>query len=185
MVDVNLLPPEYKKRKEALKAIFSRTGGVVLVLLILSLLLYGGLFFYRGKVSENLKSIKDEIINLDQRRNPEMEKIIIDLDKKLAVLKKLFEDHLYWSKLFDKIEQVVIPRVYFSQSKVDFLEEKIDVIFSGNASNYTSLARQILSFQEEPMVESVKVSGISLATEGGVDFDLLVIFSKEILLSHD
>ncbi len=185
MVDVNLLPAEYKKRKEALKAIFSKTGGVVLVLLILSLLLYGGLLFYKSKINENLENIRDEIVSLDQKRDPEIEKVIIDLDKKLAVLKDLFEDHLYWSKLFDKIEQVTIPQVYFSQSRVNFLEDKIDVVFSGNASGYTNLARQILSFQEESMVESVRVSGISLTTEGGVGFDLSVNFSKEILLNHD
>ena len=101
MVDVNLLPAEYKKRKEALKTIFSKTGGVVLILVILSLLLYGGLLFYQSKLKEDLNAIKEEIAALDLKRDEKMEKAIVDLDEKLGVLKELFEDHLYWSKLFD------------------------------------------------------------------------------------
>ena len=185
MVDVNLLPTEYKRRKEGLKAIFSKTGGITIVLLILSLLLYGGLLFYKSNLNENLENIKTETVVLDQRRDPEMEEVIIALDKKLAVLKDLFEEHLYWSKLFDKIEQLVVPQVSFSQATVNFLEEKIDTTFSGNASGYTNLARQILSFQEESTVEKVGVSGISLSTERGIDFELSVIFSEDILLNHD
>ena len=185
MVDVNLLPAEYKKRKGVLKIIFSKTGGAVLILVILSLLLYGGLLFYQNGLKEDLNAIKEEIAILDLKRDVEMETAIVDLDEKLGVLKGLFEDHLYWSRLLSKIEQLTIPRAYFSNAKVYLLNEKINITFSGNASSYTNLARQILSFQEEPFVESVKVSGISLSTRGGIDFSLLVIFSKNILLDYD
>ncbi len=184
MVEVNLIPKEYKEKKERIATIFSKTGGIVLALLILSLLLYGGLLLYQSKLDENLKSIKQEIVNLDQRRDPETEKIIVDLDKKIETIKGLFENHVYWSKLFAKAEALTLPEVYFSGVNFEF-SNGIRLLLAGNALTYTTIARQMLSFQEDSSVEGVKVSGISLSSEGGVDFDLEISFSKDILLNHD
>lgn len=184
MVDVNLIPKEYKKRKETLKVIFSKTGGVVLILLILSLLFYSGLLFYQNRLNKNMESIREETALLDEKRDPETEKTIIDLDKNLDIMTQLFEDHLYWSELFTKIEELTLPEVYFSDAKLSFSGNKINVNFSGNALTYTILARQILSFQEEPFVEEVRVSDISLASEGGLKFNLEIIFNKDILLKE-
>lgn len=185
MVEVNLIPKEYKKRKERLATIFSKTGGVVLVLLILSLLLYGGLLLYQNKLNKNLDSIKKEIEILEQKIDWDKGQAIIDLDKKLGILKDLFEDHLYWSKLFSKIEELTLPEAYFSEAKLIFSGDKVNVGLFGNTLTYTALARQMKSFQEESLVEKVKVSNISLSSEGGIKFDLEVIFSKDILLNHD
>jgi len=182
MVDINLVPIEYRRKGETLMFIFSKTGGGILILLILSLLLYAGLLFYQSKLNQDLNSIKNEITLLDQKRDPKTEEAIVNLDKKLGVLKDLFENHLYWSKLFTKIEELTVPQVYFSETRFNFLSDKVDILISGNALTYTVLARQILSFQQEPLVEKVSVSNISLATEGGIKFDLSVLFSKDILL---
>jgi hypothetical protein len=182
MVDINLVPREYRRRGETLSAIFSKTGGGILVLLILSLLLYAGLLFYQASLNKNLTSVKNEINLLDQKRDPKTEEAIVNLDRKLSILKDLFESHLYWSNLFGKIEELTVPQVYFSNAQFNFLETKLTVLFSGNALTYTTLARQILSFQEDPLVEEATVSNLSLATEGGIEFGLAVTFSTDILL---
>jgi len=183
MVEVNLIPKEYKEKKERIGTVFSKTGGIVLVLLILSLLLYGGLLFYQNKLNENLKDIREETINLDQRRDPETEGIIVDLDKKIEAVKGLFENHVYWSELFAKVEALTLPEVYFSGVNFEF-SDNAKLLLGGNALTYTTIARQMLSFQEDSSVEEVGISGISLSSDGGVDFDLEVIFSKDILLNH-
>lgn len=185
MVEINLIPKEYKERKEKLAIIFSKTGGIVLGLLILSLLLYGGLLFYQNKLNKNLKSIREETINLDQRRDPETEKIIVDLDKRLGVVQDLFEDHLYWSKIFSKIEELTMPEVYLSGANFEFAGEGAKLLFTANALTYTTIAKQMLSFQEDSLIERVNVSGISLSRDIGVDFNLEIVFSKDILLNYD
>lgn len=185
MPDVNLVPEEYKKRRKKLGVIFSKTGGVVLGLVILSLLFYGGLLFYQDKQNKELDSIKEQIKVLDQKRDPEMEKTVVDLDKKLGILKEIFENHVYWSKLFNKIEELTVFQAYFSRGKFDFSGGIAEVNLSGNALTYTILAKQMKSFQQDSQVKSVRVSTISLSTEGGINFDLKVIFSKDILLNYD
>lgn len=189
MVDVDLIPKEYKRKREEISTIFSKLGGVVLILFILSLLLYGGLLLYQNRVNKNIDTIKEEISILEQEINQTADKEtkegIIALDENLDILKLLFENHLYWSKLFSKIEKLTVPEAYFSEAKISFLEDKVNLIFSGNVLSYTILAKQMISFQEESSVENVKVSGISLSNEGGINFDLEIIFSKDILLNHE
>jgi len=182
MVDINLIPREYRERRERFKSIFSKTGGAILALVILSLLFYGGLFLYQSNLKKNLENIKNEIINLTNSRNPATEKIIVDVDKRVSLLKDLFTNHFYWSDLFKKVEELAIPEVYFSKAKFSISLGKVEASLEGNTNTYTDLARQIVSFQEEPLVEKVQVSGISLAEEKGVKFTLSVIFSKNILL---
>lgn len=182
MVDINLVPREYRRRKERFTKLFSKTGGWVLALLILSLLLYGGLLFYESRLNESLENIDEQIANLDIERDLEIEETMIDLDRKLKVLKGMFESHLYWSKLISKIEEATVSKVYFSDSNFILEEGGLKVTFPGNALSYTDLARQMVSFQEESAVKSVTVSGIALSEEGGIDFDFKVIFSKDILL---
>lgn len=185
MVDINLIPKEYRKKKQDILIVFSKTGGAIVILFVLSLLLYGGLLLYQNQAEADLNNIKEEIMNLYQSRDPEIESAIVNLDKKLGIVKELFDNHVYWSKLFNKIEGLTIPEVYFSDAKLNFSSEDVNVVFSGNALSYTVLARQVLSFQDDSLVEEVRVSGISLGTIGGIDFDLSIIFSKNILLNHD
>lgn len=198
MPDVNLIPKEYKKGKIELSTIFSKTGGIVLILLILSLLLYGGLLLYKSKFNKKLDNLEQEksVINqsIEQAVDKETKQAIIDLDKNLDTLKGLFENHVYWSRLFSKIEELTVPQAYFSESSFRILkdieegkqlEESVEVSLSGNVLSYTILAKQILSFQEESLVKEVKISEISLANEGGIRFNLGIVFSKDILLNHD
>jgi len=182
MVDINLIPREYRERKEKFKTIFSKTGGAILALVILSLLFYGGLFLYQSKLKKNLESIRSEIDTLNNKRDVKIEKEIVDTDKRISLLKDLFQNHFYWSDLFKKIEELTIPEAYFSTAKFSFSLRKIEANLGGETTTYTNLARQIINFQEEPLVERVQVSGISLDEKGRVKFNLSIIISKDILL---
>lgn len=183
MVDINLIPKEYKKRGISLAGILSKTGGITLGLLILSLLVYGGLFFYQKSVKDELGGITQEIVNLESKRDIAKEGLITEADKKLNIVENLFKEHFYWSKLFSKIEELVDASVYFMESKFSFENEKVNIIMVGSARTYTALAQQMVSFKEDPLVEKVVVSDIALNESGGIKFNLLITFSKNILLS--
>ena len=92
MVDINLVPREYKEEKQKFAGIFSKAGKIAIALLILSLLIYGGLLFYNSKLQARLDNINDEISNIEQKRDLDKENKMIDLDKKLSVLKEMFDN---------------------------------------------------------------------------------------------
>lgn len=185
MSEVDLIPKEYKKKKDKLLVFFPKIGGIILVLLILSLLFYGGLLLYENSLNKSLDKINEEIRIIDRERDLETEEKLINLDRKLGVLQDLFKNHVYWSKFFSKIEELTIPQAYFPQVSFVISGGSIKVNLSGNTLSYTTLAKQMVSFQEESSVEGVSVSGIALSNEGGVNFKLKVNFSKNVLLNHD
>jgi hypothetical protein len=183
MPEINLIPKEYKERGSGFSNIFSKTGGIILALLILSLLIFGGLLFYKNKIKTNLEDINQEITNLESKRDNSSEFSIYYADKKINLVQNLFKDHVYWSKLFVKIQELVVPEVYFSDLKSTFFEDKLEVVLTGKATTYTALAKQMTGFKEDPLVEKISLTGTTLSEAGGVDFDFSIVFKKDILIS--
>ena len=184
MADINLIPTEYKKKGINLGANFSKVVGIILALLILSLLVYGGLFIYKKNLTQKVDDLNKSISDLESKRDNKLENSIYDADKKLNAVEALFKDHFYWSKLFAIIEQVVVPDVYFTEAKIALADSKVNLILSGNAATYTSLARQMVSFKEDALVESVDLGEVKLSESGGINFVLTISASKVILINQ-
>ena len=184
MPDINLIPTEYKKKGFDLGANFAKIGGIVLAFLTLSLLVYGGLFIYKRSLTRQIEDIDNKMTELESKRNNELENAIYNADKKLTTVENLFKDHFYWSKVFAKIEELAIADVYFTEAKVALDAGAINLALKGNAASYTSLARQMVSFKEEKLVEKVDLGDVKLSESGGIDFSLSVLISKAILLSQ-
>jgi len=182
MVDINLIPREYRERKLGIKAIFSKMTIIALAVLILSLLFYGGLLFYKKNLNKNLEAINQEIFELEQKRDPKTEKAMVDLDKRINILKILFENHIYWSNLFEKLQELTITQAFFTGAQVELAENVAKFSADGGTSTYTNLARQIVAFQEDSSVSSVRVGGITLDEKLGIKFSITVEFLKKTLL---
>lgn len=185
MPEINLIPKKNKGSEEEILAIFSKIGKIILIFVVLSLLLGGGLLFYKKNLTNDVNLIKGDINAIDAKRDGEKENLIINFNEKISILKKLVVNHFYWSQFYSKLEKLTVPNVYFSDIKINYAEEKINITLSANASNYLGVARQMLSFQEEPLIEKVEIKGISLSEEAGVKFNFSIVFSKKILLKSD
>jgi len=193
MADINLIPKEYKKRRVAISAIFSKAVGLVLGLLILSLLVYGGLLIYKNKVQKQFDGINQEISRLDSMRNKEKEVSIYNASKKINLVEGLFKEHLYWSKIFTRLEGAVNPQVYFGNSKFSIVGGEVSVQLSGIAQTYTALAKQMvglkmdpsdtLTSSSDPLVLKVDLTKTNLNEKGGIEFEMSVLFDKNILIN--
>lgn len=184
MPDINLIPTEYKKKRIGLKAIFSKTLGIILVLLILSLLVYGGFLIYKKTLTQKINDLNESISELESKRDGKLENTIYRADKKLKSVENLFKSHFYWSKIFTKIEQAVVSDVYFTESKAIIDSDKINLTLIGNSKSYTGIAQQMISFSEDKIVEKVELSDIKLNDVGGIDFTLSILFSGGILINQ-
>jgi len=184
MVDINLIPREYRERKRGIKAVFSKATIIILAVVIFSLLFYGGLLFYKNNLVKNLKVITNEIYVLEQKRDPKTEKAMVELEKRIQLLKTLFENHIYWSKLLDKLQELTIPQVYFTGANLTLAQDTVTFVTDGGTSSYTNLARQILTFQEDALVNKVQISSIGLDEKLGIKFGITVNFFKKALLEE-
>lgn len=183
MSDISLIPKDYKEEKLGFKTIFPKIGILTIGLVVLSLLVYGGLFFYNKSLNNQIDEFQAQIEEINNQRDNEFEKKVKSLDNALKSLKQVLKNHLYWSSIFSKIEELTVPQVNFLDFKGTLGKDgSVKLALSGITSGYIYLAKQMVSFGQEELVSGIKVSGISLGTEGGVEFGLNVIFVKDILL---
>ena len=183
MSDISLIPKEYKKTKIGFGRVISKIGVIAIILVILALLAYGGLLFYSSKMEENINSIQAQIKELNQQRDEEFEKEVVATDKALKNLKTIFKNHLYWSNIFSTIEELTVPELGFTGFSGNLSgSSSATISLAGRTSGYTYLAKQMVSFQENDSISGIVVSGISLSTEGGIEFVLNINFSEDILL---
>ena len=181
--EISLIPKDYKgEKRSGLRDILSKVAILAVVLVVLSLLAWGGLSFYNKSLGNRLAEISTQIEEIDEQRNEELEKELKSLDKIFQSLKTVLENHLFWSNFFSKLENLTVPEVYFLDFGANIEQEGfVKLMLSGETSSYTYLARQMKSFSQESMVSEVEASGIGLGPEGGLAFELSINFSKDIL----
>lgn len=182
MAEINLVPIEYREKKDKWKKVFSKTTFLVLFLVIITLLVYGGVIIYKKNLNKGLEEIQQQIVELSNKRAPDEEGKIIDLDAKIAVLKEVFQVHTYWSKVLEKIEDLTAQDVYFLDAKFVLESNRISIQISALTDTYTSLARQMLGLQEEPMIQEVEISNLSLSEDGEIKFGISLAMPLKVLL---
>lgn len=182
MTDISLIPKDYKEKKISFGAIVSKTGVLVVVLVVLSILAYGGLFFYKKSLNNQFQDLQAKIKEIREQRDREFEKKAGSLDIVLRNLNTVLEKHVYWSNTFSKVGELTVSQVSFSDFNGTIEKDgSVNVVLKGKTSGYTYLAKQMKSFSRKELVSDIKVSGITLGTEGGIEFGLNIKFSKNIL----
>lgn len=183
MPELSLIPRDYKKGKAGLESVLPRAGILVIILIVLSLLIYGGLFFYNRSLDSQLYELQGQVDEIDRQRDKEFEKEVVSLEKALKSLKIILRSHFYWSNLFSKLENLAVPLVSFSDFSGGIDKDgSISLLLSGKSSGYTYLAKQMASFNQEGLISETSLSGVELGTEGGIEFGLITKFLRDILL---
>lgn len=157
-----------------------RKWSLILSLLILALviLIWLGLFFYKNSLDKNISHLKQQIESLKSKENKEMEVKIIDLEKNLKIVKSLLAQHIYSSSVFNWLGKLTLAQVQWKS--FDLKTKTGQVSLKGKAAAYNILAKQILIFEEERQVKSVKSSGIALDQLGGIGFNMELILDSKI-----
>lgn len=182
--EISLIPKEYKE-KAGFGAVFSKMGILIFVLLIFAILVYGGLFFYGRSLNNQSNELQKNLEDLNKKRDIAFEKEVISLEKTLKSLKTALKNHIYWSALFAKFEKLTVPQVSFSKFNGELKDDgSPSLLLKGKTSGYSYLAKQMVVLANDPLVSDIKVVGISLGTEGGIDFSLSINFVKDILLKQ-
>ena len=181
--DIGLIPKGYGKDKVGFKTIFSKIGILLIGLSVLSLIVYGGLFYYNKSLTEKLSELRTQAEEINRQRDTEFEEKVISLEAVLNSLKKILKNHVYWSNVFSKFESLTLPQVSFSNFSASLKDDgSVGLTISGNTSGYTYLAKQMVSFSQDELVSNIGLSEINLGTEGGIEFGLSVDFLGDILL---
>lgn len=144
----------------------------VVVILVATALIALGMWGYQYTLDQEIAALKAGLVNMESQRDVELEQNFADLKTGIEVLKRLLDDRVYSSQIFVMLEELTLPQVRFTGLDADLEQATLDL--HTEALDYSTLARQIYTFEEDGRVEAVSLSAIQLGDGGRVTSDILI-----------
>ncbi len=195
-MDIKIMPEKYKRRKEAaigfkvsatgfLNKLTSKTNlwlTLTIGFLLLVILIYFGLAGYKNNLIEEKGNLEERIVELNNQRDLGMEANFIELKTGIEDLRKVLENRLYSSKLFELLEEITLPRVQFTGLEADLFQAKLSL--KAEAADYPTLAKQVVIFEQDSRIKKVDLSEVGLETSGRVASNLRIELNPDFLWSE-
>jgi len=129
MIELNLLPPELRKKKKLLGEMpripfIPIAIGVVAALVVINTFLMMILAGERG----SLRGIEEkwEQMQPQRQKTGKIAKGITDFEKKVLAVRKIAKGRIDWAQLLNGLNQAVIPNIWLSDLGLEFTEESGD-----------------------------------------------------------
>lgn len=183
MPEVSLLPKEYAVKAEPTPKGLKMFTVFSYLFLFVMLSAWGGLYFYKLQISDQINKIKEEIEEIKSTslkgRNEEVEKIK-EASEKLGEFKDILDGHIYASSIFKQLENITLKTVYFH--KFDLDAKRGALTLAGITDSYETFAKQFSKLETEKSVaRDVAIDSVSLTREG-VEFSFKMLLSNNVLL---
>ncbi len=175
MSTINLVPEGFRQKKEKTS---KKLVIIPIVLIIITAIICAGLFFYEKTLSNKVSDLDNEIDQINEKISQELDTEVISFQKHLNNLKRMLNDHIYYSNVFDLIEKNTVPTVSFESFDGDVPSKKIQL--KGKAISFSSLAKQVVAFREAEEISKVDFSSASIGVDGGIGFDLSLFLKQEM-----
>jgi hypothetical protein len=150
------VPSRIKKKKHFHALSYSAT-----VILVASLALGGGTFFYKDYLASQLESEKQALNEERNRFNQSDIASVQELDYKLSVARLLLDTHISPSKVFDVLELTTREQVQFT----DFAfsqqpSQNVSLSISGGTEEFKTVALQVLTYGRDALMSNADVTEI-------------------------
>jgi Tfp pilus assembly protein PilN len=126
-------------------------------------------------MTNKIEEKKERIDALSQEITEYLGKETMSLQYPLKHLSDLFSNRVYWSEMLSLIAENTVPGVYFLSFSGE--AEKKSIALQGRATNYTTLAKQIVAFRE--VFGGVEFSTSGIDKGGGINVSFTLDFSKK------
>lgn len=156
------------------------------VLLLVTLVIAGGLFFYKSYLIKQKESFS---VSLDKMRNNFDQDTIKDLenfDKRVTTSKTVLNNHIVLSPMFQLIGDLTIPSVQYTKFEHSNSEGEFQVHMTGVANDYRSVALQadVFNTPKARYFKNVVFSNLSKDKNNYVTFDIEFLVDP-VLLSYE
>lgn len=184
MGEINLLKKEYQGRSlPPFSDYSSKALYVVMALVVLEFLIYGGLWLYGGQLNKQAQVVDQEAQAVDF----EIEKVEVDrlksvsLQRRINNLQVLLNNHHYWSQVFAELEKYTLKRAIYRTMRVEEATQKFAI--SGIASSISEIGKLLLGLKQSPNVREVTLQSVvgSGSGESGYEFNLELVFNQKLL----
>jgi len=171
--------PLEKLRVESGRSLFLY---LALLVFLLTLSSYGGLFFLDRGQQNAQDDLLEQIKLKEEELRPELLSQIFLLEARLKNMRQLLSSHVRYSSILKFLETNTHPQVRFSNFNFATEQGRIDI--NGEAANYAVLSEQVGIFERNPQAEKVEFGGLSLSPNGRPGFHLTIYVKSGLLTSR-
>lgn len=156
---------------------------VLLAFAIVAILGFLVSYFYLDrsikKISEKIEEKERALKEIPSEEQKAMEDELLLYEAKIDGFGELLSEHKKTLNIFNFLERVCHPKIWFSKFNFDSGKGVIDV--SGEAEGFIAVEQQILILKREiSFLENINLSEISMGEEGGVTFTLRLTLDPQI-----
>jgi len=174
------LLPETKRKIEVKvpgenRLIYAGSAAIAVVIL-----LFFGLNTYVASLENRLKTLDNQLLALNSKRDKKSEADLNALQKQTELISQLLNRHIFWTQALGKIENSFQPQAQLSG--LIGSADKRQIILSGKATNYSTVAHEISSLLASDGVQDVNVDSIKTTNTGNLEFILEVMFDENKFL---
>ncbi len=140
---------------------------------------YGGLLLLNRAQEGARDELQEEVRLKEENVRPELLNEITALEERLKNFRTLLDSHVVSTGPLALLERLTHPQVRFTNFNFTPGDRKLDL--TGEAASYGVLARQIVFFEGEPLIERVEFGGLSLGQTNVINFKASLVLAPSML----
>ncbi len=149
-----------------------------LVLLILTIAAYFGLYSIKDKKNQELEDLRTRLAVQETAELRDLKKNLKRYEEKVRDLSILLDSYREPTKFFEFLGTVTHPRVVWSNVTLNLIEGKVSI--SGQADSITTLIQQTYIFEGESRIEDFNLSSFFLEEGGKVSFGVDLSLASQL-----
>ena len=156
---------------------------ISLAVLIISGLLFGGAYFYRGMVQGRVAVLLDSFKRAQEILDPALIQQVGNIDGKIENAKDLLAQHRVASSIFKFLETSTLTNVRFSNFDFSYPFTKDTqpiLILKGSTRSYSMIALQSNEFMKNKFIKNLAISDFALGDKGMVNFTATIEFDPSL-----
>ena len=171
---IEIIPKKPESRLPNLQDIIFYLSVIALIVLIPG---YFGLVFWENKLAKETKEAEENIIKMETPQMKTLEKQVLGQQRKIINFSAALKTHTLNSNLFDLIENLIHPKVLFSELSLS----GSSALITGYAKSFEALGQQLRILREGNFVTSADLLKVGLGKEGEIQFIIELNFDPRLL----
>lgn len=156
-------------------------GLIAMFIFVLSIIGALGVFGYSKYLEANISKMQSDLETARATLDPNTIKELSQLNARIIATKKLLDQHIVLSPLFDFLEGSTLQAVRFTNFNYSTTDKGLSLTMNGQSRGYASLALQSDTFSKSKYIKNPVFSDLSLNEKGNVTFSFRGGLNPEIV----
>lgn len=151
------------------------------IVFIVTALLYGGLYFYKNLLVNQIAEANKQLEDARSAILPEKIKELLDANSRINTASILLEKHLVNSRMLALLGDLSVKKLKFNDLNYSNKTGSPTIKINGEVQTYNALAKQQQIFTESEYVKNPTFSNIALDANGNIKFQFTSTIESGLL----